>query len=118
MPKPDLLETFENPNPDRHYEITHVQPEFTALCPVTGQPDFGKITVSYVAGDTCVELKSLKFYLQSFRDEGHFYEATINRILDDLVARLQPRRMTVTGDYTPRGGMHSVITATHPNPAM
>lgn len=107
------LETFENPHPHRDYVITHVAPEFTSVCPKTGQPDFGTITIEYVAGARCVELKSLKFYLQSFRNEGVFYEDVVNRILDDLVAALQPRRMIVHGEFTPRGGMHSVIEAEH-----
>lgn len=108
-----LLETFTNPAPGRDYVITHVQPEFTSVCPKTGQPDFGTVTVEYVADRLCVELKSLKFYLQSFRDEGIFYEAVTNRILDDLVAVLRPRWMTVTTEWTPRGGMHSTIVAEH-----
>ena len=105
------LETFENPHPGRDYIIRHVAPEFTAVCPKTGQPDFGTITIEYVADALCVELKSLKFYLQSYRNDGVFYEDVVNRILDDLLAALQPRRMTVTGEFTPRGGMHSVVTA-------
>jgi 7-cyano-7-deazaguanine reductase len=107
------LETFDNPHPGRDYVITHVAPEFTSVCPKTGQPDFGTITIEYVAEELCVELKSLKFYLQGFRNTGVFYEDVVNRILDDLVAVLQPRRMTVRGEFTPRGGMHSTITARH-----
>ena len=114
MPNADLLDVFPNPAPERDYEIEHVQPEFTSLCPKTGHPDFGTITIRYVPDATCVELKALKLYLGSFRDEGHFYEATINRILDDLVARLAPRRMTVVGAYTPRGGMNSTIRVSYP----
>lgn len=106
-----VLETFENPRPDRDYIITHVAPEFTSVCPKTGQPDFGTIEIQYVADKLCVELKSLKLYLQSFRNVGVFYEDVINRILDDLISALSPRRMTVTGKFTPRGGMHSTITA-------
>jgi 7-cyano-7-deazaguanine reductase len=105
------LETFDNPHPQRDYLIKHVAPEFTSVCPKTGQPDFGTIEIEYVADQRCVELKSLKFYLQSYRNEGAFYEDVVNRILDDLVACLQPRRMKVTGAFTPRGGMHSVVTA-------
>ncbi len=108
-----ILETFANPRPRRAYEIVHVAPEFTSICPKTGQPDFGTITVSYVAATKCVELKSLKFYLQSYRNEGVFYEAVVNRILDDLVAVLNPKRMTVVGEFTPRGGLHSTVTATY-----
>jgi len=107
------LETFENPHPGRDYVIRHVAPEFTSLCPKTGQPDFGTIEIEYVADAVCVELKSLKFHLQAFRDVGAFYEDVVNRILDDLVAALSPRRMTVTGAFTPRGGMHSTVTATY-----
>lgn len=105
------IETFANPHPHRDYVILHVAPEFTSVCPKTGQPDFGTIEIEYVADKLCVELKSLKFYLQSFRNTGVFYEDLINRILDDLVKGIKPRRMTVTGKFTPRGGMHSVITA-------
>lgn len=105
------LETFDNPHPGRDYVIRHVAPEFTAVCPKTGQPDFGTITIEHVPDGLCVELKSLKVYLQSYRNDGVFYEDVVNRILDDLVAALQPRRMTVTGEFTPRGGMHSVVTA-------
>jgi len=107
------LETFENPHPGRDYVITHVAPEFTSVCPKTGQPDFGTIEIEYVADRLCVELKSLKFYLQGFRNTGVFYEDVVNRILDDLVAALAPRRMKVTGRFTPRGGMHSTIVACH-----
>ena len=114
MPKAELLETFENPKPERDYEIEHVQPEFTSLCPKTGHPDFGTITIHYVPDSLCIELKALKLYLGSFRDEGHFYEATINLILDDLVKLLEPRHLTVIGEYTPRGGMHSTIRASYP----
>lgn len=105
------LETFENPHPGRDYTITHVAPEFTSVCPKTGQPDFGTIEIQYVADKLCVELKSLKFYLQGFRNVGVFYEDVINRILDDLVSALSPRTMTVTGEFAPRGGMYSTVTA-------
>jgi len=111
------LECFDNPHPSRDYEILHVAPEFTSVCPKTGQPDFGTIEIHYVADRHCVELKSLKFYLQGFRNTGVFYEDVVNRILDDLVAVLRPRRMTVTGSFTPRGGMRSVITARYEAPA-
>ena len=109
------IETFDNPHPNRNYAIRHVAPEFTSVCPKTGQPDFGTIDIEYVAEALCVELKSLKFYLQGFRNEGVFYEDVVNRILDDLVAALSPRTMKVTGSFTPRGGMHSVITAEYPD---
>lgn len=105
------LEVFPNQFPDREYEIEIVCPEFTAVCPKTGQPDFGTITIDYVPGAVCVELKSLKLYLQAFRDRGIFYEHSINTILDDLVAACRPRRMTVVGQFTPRGGISSRITA-------
>ena len=108
------LETFPNPRPGRDYEISFECPEFTCLCPRTGQPDFATIGIRYVPDALCVELKSLKLYLWSFRDEGHFHEDVTNRILDDLVRLLKPRRMTVTGDFKVRGGIHTVVTAQHP----
>lgn len=108
------LETFPNPRPERDYEVRFECPEFTCLCPVTGQPDFATLRIRYVPDRLCVELKSLKLYLWSFRDEGHFHEAVTNRILDDLVERLQPRRMSVEGDFYVRGGIHTVVEATHP----
>ena len=108
------LEWFENPNPERDYEIRFDCPEFTCLCPRTGQPDFATLRIRYVPDARCVELKSLKLYLWSFRDEGHFHEAVTNRVLDDLVALLAPRRMTVEGDFWVRGGIHTVVEASHP----
>jgi len=114
--RPDKqLETFPNPCPGRDYTIELECPEFTCLCPMTGQPDFATIRVAYVPDQLCVELKSLKLYLWSFRDEGAFHEAVTNRILDDLVAALQPRRMTVEGDFRVRGGIHTVVVARHPD---
>ena len=110
------LETFPNPEPGRDYTIRYTCPEFTCLCPRTGQPDFATFTISYVPGRTCVELKSLKLYLWSFRDEGHFHEAVTNRILDDLVAATRPRRMTVSGDFNVRGGIHTVVSAEYEAP--
>lgn len=109
MPNP--LETFPNEFPAREYEIEIVCPEFTALCPKTGQPDFGSITIAYMPAATCIELKSLKLYLQGFRNRGIFYEHSINTILDDLVAACQPRRMVVVGQFSPRGGITSRITS-------
>ena len=106
-----LLETFANQFPERDYVINHYQPEFTSVCPKTGQPDFAKITLSYVANAKCVELKSYKFYLQSFRNHGIFYEMLVNTLLNDLVGVLEPRRMQVTAEFTPRGGIFSVVTA-------
>lgn len=107
------LETFENPHPQRDYVIRHVAPEFTSVCPRTGQPDFATIEVEYVAAAACVELKSLKLYLQSYRDVGAFYEDVVNRILDDLVSACSPKWMKVTGRFRPRGGIRSVISAEH-----
>ena len=107
------LETFPNPNPERDYTIDITCPEFTCLCPRTGQPDFAVIQITYVPGDLCLELKALKLYFWSFRDEGAFHEAVINQILDDLVAACRPRRMTVTGDFNVRGGLHTVVTASY-----
>ena len=108
------LETFDNPSPGRDYEIRFDCPEFTCLCPRTGQPDFAVIRIRYVPDRRCVELKSLKLYLWSFRGEGHFHEAVTNRILDDLVRLLAPRRMTVESDFNVRGGIHTVVVASHP----
>lgn len=112
-PGRNLLETFPNPAPQRDYVIRHVAPEFTSRCPVTGQPDFGTVIVEYVADQRCVELKSLKFYYQAFREMGIFYEAVTNQILDDLVAVLAPRRLRVETHWTPRGGLRSTILATY-----
>ena len=108
------LETFENPTPGRDYTIEFTCPEFTCLCPRTGQPDFATFRIRYVPDQRCVELKSLKLYLWSFREEGHFHEAVTNRILEDLVAAAAPRRMTVVGDFMVRGGIHTVVTAEYP----
>jgi 7-cyano-7-deazaguanine reductase len=107
----DILETFQNQYPGRDYTIQIVCPEFTSVCPKTGQPDFGTLTITYVPDQKCVELRSLKFYLQQFRSEGIFYENVTNRILDDLVAVLQPRRMTLQAAFTPRGGITTTVTA-------
>ena len=107
------LETFNNPKPERDYEIRFECPEFTCLCPRTGQPDFATIRIRYVPDRTCVELKSLKLYLWSFRNEGAFHEAVTNQILDDLVAATSPRSMTVEGDFWVRGGIHTVVEARH-----
>jgi 7-cyano-7-deazaguanine reductase len=107
------LETFPNRHPGREYTIVHTCPEFTAVCPKTGQPDFGTIRVSYVPDRTCVELKSLKLYLTAYRNQGIFYEHVVNVILDDLVGALKPVRMTVEGEFNVRGGISSVVRATH-----
>ncbi|HEY5219519.1 MAG TPA: preQ(1) synthase [Gemmatimonadaceae bacterium] len=125
MPKPELLETFPNPHPTRDYEIQMECAEFTSLCPVGGiesdaeelklleggAPDFGTIVITYVPNKLCLELKSLKLYLWSYRNDGIFYERAVNRILDDLNAACKPRFMEVTGDFNVRGGIKSVITA-------
>ena len=109
------LVTFPNPRPTRDYVIRHECPEYTAVCPVTGQPDFGTIVVIYTPDRKCVELKSLKLYLWSFRNEGHFFEAVTNRILTDLVNAARPRRMTVIGRFNLRGGITSQVVARHPD---
>ena len=107
------LATFPNPSPARDYWIRHECPEYTAVCPVTGQPDFGTIIVLYVPGKLCVELKSLKLYLWSFRDEGHYFEQVTNQILDDLVRALGPRQITVIGRFNVRGGITTQVVARH-----
>jgi 7-cyano-7-deazaguanine reductase len=107
----NLLETFENQFPDRNYQIEIVSPEFTSVCPRTGQPDYGTITISYTPDKKCVELKSLKFYLQSFRNQGIFYEHVTNTILDDVVAVTHPRSMKVEAAFNARGGMTETVTA-------
>jgi len=105
------LETFPNPRPERDYEIEIRCPEFTSLCPKTGLPDFGEIVIRYTPDRVCVELKSLKYYLVDYRNQGIFYEAATNKILDDLVAACRPRRMTVTGAFSVRGGITTTVTA-------
>jgi 7-cyano-7-deazaguanine reductase len=105
------IETFPNPRPEREYEIAISCPEFTSVCPKTGLPDFGEIRIRYVPGARCIELKSLKYYMIEFRNRGIFYETVTNQILDDLVGAVQPRRMTVTGDFSTRGGIKTVVTA-------
>jgi len=104
-----LLETFSNDYQNRDYTIIHEAPEFTSLCPKTGQPDFGTITMEYIPDELCIELKSLKLYLQSFRNDGIFYENVTNRILDDLVEACRPRYMRLTAEFNTRGGISSVI---------
>lgn len=110
------VETFPNPAPGRRYVITHVNPEFTSVCPKTGLPDFGSITVRYIPDATCLELKSLKYYYLDFRNQGIFYEAVTNRILDELVACCNPLEMTVTAEWHARGGITSVIEASFVRP--
>lgn len=108
-----ILETFDNPYPGRDYVIDTVCPEFTSLCPKTGQPDFGTLTISYIPDRRCFELKSLKLYLQQYRNHGAFYEAVTNAILDDLVAATSPRWMQIVGAFTPRGGIRTTVTVEH-----
>ena len=107
-------ETFPNPRPEREFEIAIRCPEFTSLCPKTGLPDFGEIHITYVPDQLCVELKSLKYYMIGFRNRGIFYEHVTNQILDDLVAAIHPRRITVVGDFSVRGGIKTVVTANYP----
>ncbi len=108
-----ILESFDNPNPERDYEIEFDCPEFTCLCPLTGQPDFANFRITYVPNEKCVELKSLKLYLWSYRDEGAFHEKVTNRILDDLVAGVKPRLMDVKGKWFIRGGITTNITVSY-----
>lgn len=109
-----ILDTFANPRPRRNYQIEFVFPEFTSVCPVTGQPDFATITIRYVPGLRCVEMKSLKLYFFAYRNKGIFYEAAVNTILDDLVAVLKPRQITVVGAFAVRGGTAGTVTAQFP----
>lgn len=106
-----LIETFENPKPERDYSIIHTAPEFTSVCPKTGHPDFATITLEYIADKLCIELKSYKIYLQSYRNDGIFYESVTNKILDDLVEVCQPRYMRITAEFSTRGGISSIIDA-------
>src|ERR1700722_2680770 len=106
-----LLEVFDSPAPQRDFRIVHTCHEFTSVCPKTGQPDFATITVDYIPDKTCLELKALKFYFQAYRQQGIFYEAVVNCILDDLVTACQPRSMTIVGNFNVRGGFSSVVTA-------
>ncbi|HSI72712.1 MAG TPA: preQ(1) synthase [Fimbriimonas sp.] len=114
-----MLEIFPNPAPQRNYLIKHICPEFTSVCPVTGQPDFATIELEYFPGETCIELKSLKLYYYSFRNQGIYYEGVTNRLLDELSEACKPRWMRVTGLFNVRGGISSVIVAeTGPQPAL
>ena len=115
VPSAEQLETFPNPNPGRDYTIEIVCPEFTSLCPKTGQPDFGTITFTYVPDGLCVELKSLKLYLQRYRNQGAFYETVVNRLADDFLAACRPRRLKVVGAFTPRGGITTSVIVVHPS---
>ncbi|MEW4489062.1 preQ(1) synthase [Thalassoglobus sp. JC818] len=113
-PSPALLETFENPYPNRSYTIDTVCPEFTSMCPKTGQPDFGTLTISYIPNQKCFELKSLKLYLQQYRNYGAFYERVTNQILDDLVSVTEPKWMKLEAAFTPRGGIRTTVIVEHP----
>lgn len=115
-PAPGILETFENRNAERDYWITFENPDFTSLCPVTGQPDFASVRIRYVPDQLCVETKSLKFYLAAYRNTKGFNEEIVNRILDDLVAACKPRQMEVVGDFAPRGGISVLVEASFPDP--
>jgi len=112
-PSAEQLETFPNPNPGRDYSIEIVCPEFTSVCPLTGQPDFAVITYTYTPGPVCVELKSLKLYLQRYRNQGIYYEQITNRLLDDFVAAAKPVKLTVRSAWTPRGGITTNVTCTY-----
>jgi 7-cyano-7-deazaguanine reductase len=112
-PTAEQLETFPNPNLGRDYSIEIVCPEFTTVCPKTGQPDFGTITIAYTPDTLCVELKSLKLYLQRFRNVGIFYETVVNRLLDDFVTACRPRCCRIVGAFTPRGGLRTTVTCVH-----
>ncbi len=112
-PSADQLDTFPNPRPGREYSVEIVCPEFTSVCPLTGQPDYGTITYTYTPAATCVELKSLKLYLQRFRNQGIYYEQVTNRLLDDFVAACQPVRCRVVSRWTPRGGISTNVTCEH-----
>ena len=107
------IETFPNPNPNREYTISHVNPEFTSVCPKTGLPDFATITVNYIPNELCIELKSLKYYYLDFRNKGIFFEAVTNQILDELVEVCNPKWMEIIAEFNTRGGIHSVIQAEH-----
>lgn len=110
------LETFDNPRPARDYEVRFECPEFTCVCPKTGQPDFATIRIRYVPDALCVELKSLKLYLWSYRDVGAFHEAVTNQIADDIIAAVAPRSLVVEGDFLVRGGIHTVVEVRHEAP--
>ncbi len=110
------LDTFDNPNPERDYTIRIETPEFTCLCPMTGQPDFATIAIEYIADQRCLELKALKLYLWSYRDQGAFHEAVTNQILSDMVAAIAPRFMRVSADFNVRGGLHTRVIAEHRAP--
>lgn len=107
------IDSFENPRPERTYEIEFIAPEFTSMCPMTGLPDFGALTITYIPGPRCIELRSFKYYLQTFRNRGIFYEDLVNVVLEDIVQAIQPREVTVTGEFNARGGISARVTASH-----
>ena len=109
------IDSFENRFPGREYEIEFTAPEFTSMCPMTGLPDFATLTISYIPGPRCIELRSFKYYLQGFRNRGIFYEDVVNSILDDIVAAISPKWAQVSGDFNARGGISARVTATHPD---
>ncbi|HEY5477364.1 MAG TPA: preQ(1) synthase [Tepidiformaceae bacterium] len=112
------IDSFENQHADRHYEIQFNAPEFTSVCPMTGQPDYGALTIVYVPNQRCIELRSFKFYLQTFRNRGIFYEDVVNEVLDDIVTRIAPRSATVIGDFNTRGGISARVTASYADTAL
>lgn len=114
-PTRDLIEVFDNPFPGRNYVIDTICPEFTSLCPKTGQPDYGTLTISYIPNQKCFELKSLKMYLQQYRNHGAFYERVTNTILDDLVGVVEPHWMKIEAAFTPRGGIRTTVIVEHPS---
>jgi len=107
------IETFPNPNPNRDYEISHINPEFTSVCPITGLPDFATVTINYIPNKLCIELKSLKYYYFEFRNKGIFFEAVTNKILDELIEVCNPKWMEIVTEWNTRGGLHSIIKAEH-----
>lgn len=109
------IDSFQNNHPERDYEIEFIATEFTSVCPMTGQPDFGALTITYVPDARCIELRSFKFYLQTFRNRGIFYEDVVNEVLDDIVRAIAPRSAIVTGDFNTRGGIAARVTASHPD---
>lgn len=109
------IDSFENRRPGRDYEIEFTAPEFTSMCPMTGLPDFGTLTVTYIPGERCIELRSFKYYLQTFREQGIFYEDVVNQVLDDIVAAISPRWLMVEGAFNTRGGISARISATYPD---
>lgn len=112
------IDSFENQHAGRHYEIQFNAPEFTSVCPMTGQPDYGGLTIVYVPNQRCIELRSFKFYLQTFRNRGIFYEDVVNEVLDDIVAAIAPRSATVTGDFNTRGGISARVTTSYADTAL